>query len=103
MRPAFPWWPYLIVLALIMIGAMLPIGLTVYAANVAQGLGCTVTNGVLDPCVVEGVDRAPELQMMASSFVYALFTWPAGILAACIWFGVLYWHRTRWKKRVGLG
>ena len=40
------------VLALIFIGAMAPIGLTVYAANVAQGHGCTVSNGVLDPCRV---------------------------------------------------
>jgi hypothetical protein len=100
--PRFPWWPYLVVLALIFVGAMAPIGVTVYAANVAQSHGCTVTNGVLDPCIVDGVDKAPELQAMASSFLYALFTWPAGIVAACLWFLVLYWHRGRWKRRRGL-
>ena len=99
--PRFPWWPYLVALALIFVGAMAPIAVTVYAANVAQGHGCTVTDGVLDPCIVDGVDKAAELQGMANTFWYALFTWPAGIVAATIWLLVLLWHRGRWKRRLG--
>lgn len=99
--PRFPWWPYVIALALIFVGAMAPIALTVYAANVAQSHGCTVTGGVLDPCMVDGVDKAGELQGMANTFWYALVTWPAGILLVFAWLGVLYWHRTRWKRKVG--
>ena len=101
MTPRFVWWPYLVALALIFIGAMAPIGLTVYAANVAQGNGCTVSNGVLDPCLIDGVDKAPELQALANSFWYALYTWPAGILLITVWLLVLLWHRTRWKRKVG--
>jgi len=99
--PRFPWWPYLVALALIFIGAMAPIGLTVYAVNRAQGYGCTATGGLFDPCIVAGVDKAPELQAMANSFWYALYSWPAGIVAMTVWLLVLMWHRSRWKKRMG--
>jgi hypothetical protein len=102
MTPRFPWWPYLVALALIFVGAMAPIGLTVYAANVAQGHGCTVSNGVLDPCIIDGIDKALELQALANSFWYALYTWPAGILLTTVWLLVLFWHRTRWKRKAGL-
>ncbi len=61
----------------------------------------TVSNGVLDPCLIDGVDKAPELQALANSFWYALYTWPAGILLTTVWLLVLFWHRTRWKRKVG--
>ncbi len=100
-RPPFPWLPYWIALAAIFLGAMAPIGVTLHAASLAEGYGCTATGGVVAPCLVEGVDKAPELQAMAGSFLYALFTWPAGIVLACIWFGILYWHRRRWSRKAG--
>ena len=99
--PPFPWLPYVLALALIFLGAMAPIGLTVYAVNVAQAHGCTVNYGDPTPCLVDGIDKAPELQTMANSFWYALYTWPAGILAACLWLAVLYWHRRRWSRKAG--
>lgn len=99
--PRFPWPPYLIALGLIFVGAVAPIAVTVYAANLAQHYGCTVTAGRLDPCIVDGVDRAPGLQAVANAFWYALYTWPAGILAMVAWLLVLLWHRTRWKRRMG--
>ena len=98
-KPPFPWLPYWIALALIFVGAMAPIGVTLYAASVAEGAGCTLASGV--PCLVDGFDKASELRAMAGSFVYALFTWPAGILLACLWFGILYWHRRRWSRKAG--
>jgi hypothetical protein len=99
--PPFPWWPYWIALVVIFLGAMAPIGITLYAANAAQDLGCTVTDGRLDPCLVDGVDKAAELQAMAGSFIYALITWPAGILLACLWLGILWLHRKRWSRKAG--
>jgi TRAP-type C4-dicarboxylate transport system permease small subunit len=97
----FPWWPYLVALALIFAGALAPIGVTVYAANLAQHYGCNFTDGRIDPCIVDGVDQAPSLQAMASGFWYALYTWPAGIVLMVVWLLVLLWHRTRWKRRMG--
>lgn len=99
--PRFPWWPYLIALALIFVGAIAPIALTVYAANVAHADGCTVSNGLLTDCANGGVARAGELQAMANGFWYALVTWPLGILLAFIWLGVLFWHRRRWSRKAG--
>ena len=98
-RPPFPWLPYWLVLAAIFVGAMAPIGVTLYTAAVAEGAGCTLAADA--PCLVDGVDKAPELRAMGGSFIYALFTWPAGIVLACLWFGLLYWHRRRWNRKAG--
>ena len=99
--PRFPLWPYMIALALIFAGAMAPIAITIYAVNVTEGHGCTVSVAQLYPCIIDGVDKGPELQAMAHSFWYALYTWPAGILAACLWLGILWFHRRRWSRRMG--
>jgi hypothetical protein len=101
-RPRFPVLPYVIALALLFLFAMAPIFVTVYAANAAQADGCTVSNGLLAACTNGGEARAAELQGLANSFWWALFTWPAGIVGASVWLLVLWMHRSKWKRRVGL-
>lgn len=98
-RPPFPWLPYWLALAAIFIGALVPIGVTLYAAAVAEGAGCILAEGT--PCLIDGVDKGPELRSLGGSFIYALFTWPAGIVLACLWFALLYWHRRRWSRKAG--
>lgn len=102
-RVRFPWPPYLIVLALLFCFAMAPIFVTVYAANVANADGCTITAGLLSDCINGGAARAAELQGLANMFWYALFTWPGGILGAAVWLIVLMLHRTSWQRKAGHG
>lgn len=95
----FPWWPYWIVLALIILVAMSPIGVAMVAAGIANAHGCSLSEGLVLPCIIDGVDRGHDLQMLGVSLWYVLLTWPLGLFLGMIWLIVLLIHRGKWKRR----
>ncbi len=94
----FPMGPYWLVLVLLFALAMAPVALSVMAGQTAERLGCTITDGVLLPCLDNGVDRTEELQTGLGALWYVLITWPAAILGTVVWLGVLMLHRGHFRE-----
>lgn len=97
-RRRFPMGPYWLVLALLFALAMAPIALSVMTGQTAERLGCTITDGIVAPCLDNGVDRTAELQTGLGALWYVLITWPAAILGTVVWLGVLVLHRGRFRE-----
>ena len=96
----FPWWVYWLLLAVIVILANLPLIATLIAASIAGANDCTMTEGVVAPCMIGGQDWGPDLQGYGNSFWFVLVSWPAGLVLFVIWLIVLLVHRAGFAKRV---
>ncbi len=98
----FRMWPYWLVLALIIIVAMAPLGVSAYGSALAAQHGCAVSAGFVSECIIDGVDNGAELHGLAAAGLYALFTWPLALLIFVVWLVVLLVHRGRWKRSQGV-
>jgi hypothetical protein len=95
----FPWLPYWIVLALIVLFALAPIFSVIACAVIANAHGCKVDEGSVHPCVINGKDYGHLLYTLGVLGWLMLATIPAGILAGMVWLIVLLFHRESWQKR----
>ena len=68
---------------------MAPVVVMLNASQTAERLGCAIADGVVAPGVVDGIDRAAELQTGLGTVWYVLVTWPAAIIGTVAWLGVL--------------
>src|SRR5262249_6556925 len=98
-RKRFPWVPYWIVLALIILFALAPIGSVVVCGVIANAYGCKVDEGSVHPCIVNGKDYGHLLYTLGVMGWLMLATLPLGALAFMTWLIVLVLHRARWRKR----
>jgi hypothetical protein len=94
----FPMAAYWIVLALIVLFAVAPILVTLTAAGIANANGCQLSEGLLTPCVVNGVDYGAELQAAGLGVLYVLLTMPLAFVLFLVWLTVLLIHRGRHKR-----
>ena len=90
---------YILTLLLIGLFAILPLVLTLVGAGIASNYGCSVNEGNVNPCVIDGTDWGETLAFFGISFWYLLATVPLGCLLFVIWLIVLVIHRVRWNKR----
>lgn len=98
-RRKFPWWPYWLVFALIVLFMISPIFPVWWSEGAAREYGCTVNASYVIPCVVDGRDIGPELHATAQAGYYFLMTAPLGLLAIFIWLVWLVVHRILWGRR----
>ena len=98
-RTRFPWKPYWIVLALIALLALTPVGSVIASSVIANTHGCTLDEGSVHPCIINGKDYGELLYTLAVLGWLMLVTIPAGLLAFALWLIVLIVHRARWRKR----
>jgi hypothetical protein len=98
-RKRFPWIPYWIVLALIVLVALAPIGSVVACGLIANAHGCKVDEGSVHPCIINGQDYGQLLYTLGVLGWLMLVTIPGGAFAFAIWLIVLILHRERWRKR----
>ena len=97
--PHFHMRWYVLVLLLIALFAVLPVFTTVAGAVIANDHGCSVNEGNVNPCVIDGVDQGQTLAFMGMSFLYLLVTFPLAIVFFVFWLIVLLVHRARWTKQ----
>jgi hypothetical protein len=95
----FPMAAYWVVLALIVLFAIAPIFVTLIAAGIANANGCQLSEGLLTPCVINGVDYGRELQAAGLGVLYILLTIPVAFGLFLAWLTVLLIHRGRHKRR----
>jgi hypothetical protein len=96
--PRFSMAIYWILLALIVLFAMLPILVTIFAAAIANANGCQISEGLLTPCVINGVDYGSELQVGGIAIFYMFLTFPLAFVFFLVWLTVLLIHRGRHKR-----
>ena len=93
-RKRFPFVWYAIVLALIILAATAPIVSVLISSMIAEAHGCTLNEGGVHPCVINGQDWGETLLMMAMMGWLAIATLPIGAVAGAIWLIVLIVHFT---------
>jgi hypothetical protein len=98
----FPWIPYWIVLAFIILIAAAPIGSVVACSFIANTHGCRVDEGSVHPCMINGKDYGQLLYTLGVMGWLMLVTLPAGALAFALWLLVLLLHRSGWRKRTAV-
>jgi hypothetical protein len=94
----FPMGVYWALLAVIALFAVAPIIVTAVAAGIANTNGCTINEGVLNPCVIDGVDHGASLQSAGLAALYVLATVPLALVFFIGWLIVLLIHRGRFKR-----
>ena len=97
----FPWWPYWLSAAVIIVLAAAPLISVIVAGSIADANGCRVDEGSVHPCLVNGVDMGETLYALGVLGWLMLVSLPFGLLALAIWLVVLLVHRTAWKRRTG--
>lgn len=98
--PRFPMWIYWVLLALIVVLAGAPVIVTAVAAAIADANGCTISEGLLNPCVIDGVDHGADLQAAGMAALYVLLTLPLAFVLFIVWLIVLLVHRGMFRRRV---
>jgi hypothetical protein len=100
MSARFPMGIYWIFFALIALFAIAPIFVTIFAAAIANANGCQLSEGLLTPCVINGVDYGSELQAAGIGIFYILLTMPVAFVLFIVWLTVLLIHRGRHKRAI---
>ncbi|MBO6603058.1 MAG: hypothetical protein JJ938_08770 [Roseicyclus sp.] len=79
-----------ILLSLLLVACLLPIAGPFWAEAFAARHGCTVHGGFATSCIVDGVDRGPDLTRAFNAAWILLLSLPVGIGAALalIWLPV---------------
>lgn len=95
----FPWWVYLIVLAVILVVALAPLISVIIAGSIADANGCTLNEGSVHPCIVGGNDMGSTLYAMGMMGWFMIATIPLGAGAVLVWAVVLIVHRLYWGRK----
>ncbi len=91
-RRRFPWPVYLVVLAVIVVLAALPVLSVTVAGLVASANGCRLDEGGAHPCVIAGTDYGDTLYTLGVLGWLMLASLPLGVIALLVWAVVLAIH-----------
>src|SRR5215218_3887651 len=94
----FPWWIYWLVFAFICVFMISPIFPVSIAEMAAKDHGCTLNEGYVSPCIVDGKDIGPDIYTMGMMGWLFLATGPLGIGALFLWIIVVVIHRVVWGR-----
>ena len=97
--PHFHMRWYWLVFVLIIAFAILPMFTMAYGISVANSHDCAVTEGNINPCIIDGVDQGQTLAALSMSYLYIFWTFPLAVGFFGFWLAVLLIHRYRWNKR----
>jgi hypothetical protein len=95
----FPRWPYIAILAVIIVLAIAPVVVAVVSGNIAGAYGCRVDEGSVHPCLIGGTDYGDLFYTLGVSGWLMLATIPLGFLAALILGVVLLIHLNIHRRR----
>ena len=84
----------LVCLSILVISA-LPLLLAMGASTVADWYGCTVNEGMSNPCIVGGVDYGDTFYTFFVLGWLGLVTIPLGLIAALVWTAIFAITRAR--------
>jgi hypothetical protein len=98
-RRRFPWPVYLVVLAVIVVLAALPVLSVTVAGLVASANGCRLDEGGAHPCVIAGTDYGDTLYTLGVLGWLMLASLPLGVMALLVWAVVLGIHLFAWSRR----
>ena len=99
-RPArFPWRVYIIAFLVIVLFAAAPLLSVLFTAFVAEANGCTVNEGMVNPCMVMGSDWGSLLYTTGVMGWFMLATIPLGGGALIVWFVLLLIHYFAWRRQ----
>ena len=102
-RKRFPWIAYWLALGLIILIALAPAGSVAACGLIANANGCTVDEGSVHPCIINGQDYGHLVYTLGVLGWLMLVTLPGGLFAFVIWLIILMLHREAWRKRVAAG
>ena len=85
----FPWLWFLFGLLAIILFAGSPMIPVIWASEVAASHGCTLHEGFINPCIVNGVDMGKDLYAAGMLGWLMLATMPLGALAFLVWLVLL--------------
>jgi hypothetical protein len=91
-RRRFPWPVYLVVLAVIVVLAALPVLSVTLAGVLASANGCRLDEGGAHPCVIAGTDYGDTLYTLGVLGWLMLVSLPLGVVALLVWAVVLGSH-----------
>ena len=91
-RRRFPWPVYLVVLAVIVVLAALPVLSVTLAGVLASANGCRLDEGGAHPCVIAGTDYGDTLYTLGVLGWLMLASLPLGVMALLVWAVVLAIH-----------
>ena len=95
----FPWWVYGLALALILLVALAPLISVMIAGSIAETNGCTLHEGFVNPCMVNGTDMGETLYAMGVMGWFMLATIPLGAMALLAWLVILIIHLIVRRRR----
>ena len=95
----FPWLWYIMALVLLLVVTMFPVPFLFFASWFAEANGCTVNEGGIYPCIVDGTDWGDSLAMMGMSGWLLIATIPIMAFGVTVWAAVLLIHRIVWARR----
>ena len=91
-RRRFPWLWYGLALGLLLVVTLFPIPLLLFVSWFAEANGCTVNEGGIHPCFVNGRDWGTTLAAMGMSGWLLIATLPLLALGLAVWLLVLVIH-----------
>ena len=95
----FPWWVYWVALAIILLVALAPVISVIVAGSIADANGCTLNEGSVHPCIVNGEDIGSTLYTLGMMGWFMIATIPLGAGALLLWAVVLIAHRLYWGRK----
>lgn len=88
-----------LLLGLILLAGLAPGAAVIWSTRFAQRHGCTVHEGYVTPCLVDGVDYGDQLYAAFVSGWLLLFTLPISLISALILLGMGLLDLLRWRRR----
>jgi hypothetical protein len=88
----------LLALAAILLFAAAPIISALTAGAIANAHGCTLHEGFVNPCVINGTDYGETLYQFGVMGWFMLFTIPTGLFLLFIWLAVATTYLYRWYQ-----
>ena len=93
----FPWPVYIVLFALIVLIAFLPLFSFASSFFLIDLWHCTV-NEASSYCEQGGADAGYWVQFLSFSFLYVFVTWPLAFVLALVWLIVMLIHRANFRR-----
>lgn len=88
----------LFALAAILFFAAAPLISALTAGAIAEAHGCTLHEGFVNPCIIDGTDYGETLYQFGVMGWFMLITVPAGLVLLIGWLAVTSQHLLRWCR-----
>ncbi len=101
----FELWPpdmrrtLYVILGVLIIACFAPVLAVFYSSTLAERHGCTLHEGFVNPCIIDGVDKGATLSALFVSGWLMLVTLPLAAVLAIILAALIIWDLIGWLRR----